>query len=168
MKNLKSFFSLLFILIAASVLFSSVTPIFASKVNGKINLKTEISEESIVIGHIRDNKPVIAKKTALQKALNNHYKEKGKVTDLRIARNDNKVFLVATAKEKNGNTIEIAYQLERNGNILGATNAASNTCSGCSHCAFKTGGGCDCVEDGACTHSTTQDSLMDILGTQNF
>ena len=101
MKNLKSFFSLLFILIAASVLFSSVTPIFASKVNGKINLKTEISEESIVIGHIRDNKPVIAKKTALQKALNNHYKEKGKVTDLRIARNDNKVFLVATAKEKN-------------------------------------------------------------------
>lgn len=90
------------------------------------------------------------------------------MTNLRIVVNANDFFLVATAKEKEGSSSEIAYKLDRNGINLEATTAASETCSGCSHCAFATEGGCVCVEDGSCTHSTTTDSLMDILETEGF
>lgn len=90
------------------------------------------------------------------------------LTDMRISSNANDFFLVLTAKEKDGSTSEIAYELVLNGINLEATTAASETCSGCSHCAFATEGGCVCIEEGSCTHSTTRDSLMDILENEGF
>lgn len=168
MENLKFFISLS-MLIAVSFLISSASPNFGGVWTGAENFTLENARESIVVGQIKDGNPAITRKPALQKALNNHYKDQRKVIELKISIVDNDAFLVATTKEKNGSTFEIAFELERKGLNLQATRAASETCSGCSHCAFAVGGGCVCLaESGDCNHSTTRDSLVDILETQNF
>lgn len=168
MKNLKLFFSLLMLIAASVVLSSSISFTDINRIdNESFNMKK--NAESIVIGQIRNGNPVIARKAALQKALNNHYKGQTKVTELKISVIDKEAFLIATAKEKGGSTIEIAFPLEKKDLNLEAISAASETCSGCSHCAFAIGGGCECLaETGECSHSTTRDSLLDILETQNF
>ncbi len=125
--------------------------------------------KSYVVGQMKGETAVLNKKPALLKALRNHYNASLKIHDVRIMETHQGAYLIATAKEKNGQITEISFQLLKKGNKFHSTMAASESCSGCSHCAFAQGGGCTCVDDGSCIHTTTKDSnLNKILETQSF
>lgn len=168
MKNLILFISPLIPVLLMAVIFSSVGYEIGLGSRSDDRLPAQEKIVNYVIGKVRNGKPEIVRRARLQKALKSHFKGKRMLTDLRIASNANDFFLVVTAKEEGGSIGEIAYELVRKGMNLESTTAASETCSGCSHCAFATEGGCVCVEEGSCTHSTTRDSLMDILETEGF
>lgn len=167
MKNFTSFILALVSIPLMVVIFSSV----GYEIGGTHRderLSWQGKMEPYVVGEIRNDKPEIVQMPRLKKIFKSYFKGKRRLTDLRIASDANDFFLVLTAKEKDGSTSEIAYKLTRKGINLEATTAASETCSGCSHCAFATEGGCVCVEEGSCTHSTTRDSLVDILETEGY
>ncbi|WP_162340193.1 hypothetical protein [Cyclobacterium salsum] len=168
MKNLTLFIFPLVSVLLMAVIFSSVGYEIGLSTPGDERLSGHEKMATYVVGKVRNEKAEIVQSPRLKKALKSHFEGKRMLTDLRIASDANDFFLVLTAKEKDGSTSEIAYELVRKGINLEATAAASETCSGCSHCAFATEGGCVCVEEGSCTHSTTRDSLMDILETEGF
>lgn len=137
----------------------------------KYNFHTLLNDnpKSYVVGQMKDGTAVLNKKPGLLKALRKHYNESLKINDVRIMETHQGAYLIATAKEKNGQIIEISFQLLKKGNKFHSTMAASESCSGCIHCAFAQGGGCVCVDDGSCIHTTTKDSnLNKILETQSF
>jgi hypothetical protein len=161
----------LFIMVFSIILAGMTSTLNASVVS---NTDQESTEENLtdpkpsVVGQLKGGKAVFTKKKALLKALNDHYQGVLQVIDLRFTLNDDKPLMIATAKQKNGDKMEIGFRLAKNGDQLLSTNANSESCSGCSHCAFATGGGCDCVDNGSCNHTTTKEtsSLSQILETQ--